>query len=687
MRLRRPDFKNAFFYANSSCSQNEYQSRDCFMCGIVGLFNPKNVSLSNFNGIRSENLKELCEGMLGLIQHRGPDEMGMLYKNNSFIANARLSILDANNGTQPITNTSEDLWIVYNGEIYDCEKLRNDLILKGYTFKTRTDTEIILLLYEEYGDAFIDKLNGEYAYAILDLRKQKLIIGRDRYGIRPLFYRELERGAYLFSSEIKPLLWANKNKASYEASAFAQTIESWSIIPPRTIYKEIKQLPPNSIAFIDSEGKIEIKIKDIWPPKEDKTHNYQIIKNALEAAVDRRLIADVPIGVYLSGGLDSALISMIATKKTSTKIKSFSIEFDDKVFDESSVQKKLSEWLGTEHHSIRISAVDIVNHFVEAVLSAETVVFRSALVPMMLLSRLVKSTGIKSVLTGEGADEIFGGYDLFKEYLILSDWAESKDDKTALIRLQKLYPYLPQFQGEQSRLTLPFYRTLLEDAEKSFFGHRNRWSGSSNIKKLFYDKSYTTTAEALIENFPEYNRHAPDSQCRLTEILTLLHGYLLSSQGDRMAAANSIETRLPFLDEDLTKIAKDFTLREQLQNMDEKQLLKNAFSKELPDFFKGIKKQPYLAPDAEIFFQYEENFGLASYFSKEMIISQGVFDANTIISFFNRLRNNYKQDRPISRKDNTIFFTVLSSMIIHNHMDSQLNPQNIFHLIKKRILL
>jgi asparagine synthase (glutamine-hydrolysing) len=379
-------------------------------------------------------------------------------------------------------------------------------------------------------------------------------------------------------------------------------------------------------------------------------------------------------------------VSLLAVRNSKVPLKSFSIEFEDIGLDESEIQRELSHQLGTEHHAIRVSTKDIVENFVEAVLSAETLVFRSAFVPMFMLSKLVRESNIKTVLTGEGADELFGGYDIFKEFLILTDWATIGDDKEAATQLQKLYPYLPQFKDNRARFALPFYRAFLQDSEKSFFGHRVRWSNYPAMANLLAKKENITTGEALSTTFAEIKQHSQDCQCRVTELMTLLHGYLLSTQGDRMASANSVETRLPFLDEDVTKIAMNYTLREQLKGMNEKQQLRNAFLYDLPKLY-NRKKRPYLAPDAEVFFKHAESFGLQDYFSKESIASHGVFDPEEVTTFFLRQKEIYEQGRRLSRRDNTAFFTILSAMILHNHMPSRLNPKNISHLIKRSIIL
>lgn len=658
------------------------------MCGIVGLFNPAKIPLQSISELVSGDVRALSEGMLGLIQHRGPDEMGRLETEYGFIASARLSIVDLKTGIQPIANEDETIWIVYNGEIYDCDELRSRLIALGYRFRTQTDTEIILHLYQEYGDDCTQFLNGEFAFAIYDAKENRLVLARDRFGVRPLYFRRLPNDVLLFSSEIKPLLWAAGNEqTSYDSSAFSQTLESWAIIPPATIYREVSQLAPNSLVAIDAHGVHKTTTRDIWPRADESlTHDSAEIADVIERAVQRRLVADVPVGIYLSGGIDSAIVATLATKNSSEKLKSFSIEFEDENLDESEPQRELSAFLGTEHHSVRITTADIIENFVESVLSAETIVFRSAFVPMNLLSKLVHETGIKTVLTGEGADELFGGYDIFKEFLILTDWSSSGDDKQALMRLQELYPYLPQFQGGRARFALPFYREFLKDVNEPMFGHRVRWSNYKALSGLLSDDSdKTATGQALKETFPEFLHYTPETQCRVAEQLTLLHGYLLSTQGDRMASANSVETRLPFLDEDVLMLAKDYSLDDQLRGFKEKHLLRDAFVKDLPQSIVNRRKRPYLAPDAELFFEHEEEFGLSQYLNEDAIASHGMFDVEAVSAFLARIRNLHRTGRALSRRDNTAFFVILSAMIIHLHIKSRLRPNQISHLIKKSV--
>lgn len=651
------------------------------MCGIVGLY-----GTSPDQDLKALSPDELCEGMLGLIRHRGPDEMGYLTHSRGFLGNARLSIVDLGGGTQPISNADGTLWIAYNGEIYDCDELREQLKKLGHSFKTKTDTEIVLKLYEQYGDDFYGRLNGEFAFAILDLGKRQMLLARDPFGIRPLYARISEGKSILFASEIKPILWARKQETSLSAQAVGETLEAWVTLPPHSPFENVFQIKPNTLAVFAENGEFSEITFPFFTESPPASSEFSV-RASVEKAVRRRLVADVEVGVNLSGGLDSTIVSILAAKARPDPIKTFSIEFNDPIFDESAAQHAVSQFIGSEHHAIRIESEDLVKGFRKAVLAAEAPVFRSAFVPMMLLADLIREEGVKVVLTGEGADEVFAGYDVFKEFLILSEWQRTGDDRKAMTDLGQLYKYLPQFQGAGVRVMAPFYKSFLNTSKPGQLAHAPRWSNSASVKNLLKSPPTSKTSESLQDSFPELRKLRPDQQCRAFEFLTLLHGYLLSTQGDRMSMLGSIECRLPFLDRDVVRLGLNQTLESQMPGLHEKHALVEAFKTDLPGFFASKRKQPYLAPDAELFFRHSIAFNFRDYISENAVEAQGIFQTKNVMDFVATLEKKVATGSGFTRRENTTFFCILSSLILTTDLRGQLNPSDISSLVRKKINL
>ncbi len=655
------------------------------MCGIVGLFNPQNKELKSLGVSPKNDVLALAEGMLSLIEHRGPDEMGILTSGQSFFANARLKIIDLLTGTQPIASHSKRYWIVYNGEIYDNSMLRGQLQSAGMEFQTTSDTETIVNLFEKYGTKLTEHLNGEYAFAIFDSLKNESYLFRDPIGIKPLYYRILENNAILFSSEIKPLLWATGSQSpEINSLAVTQSLETWTPIPPQTSFKNILQLKPGSFLKISSTQMVETRHWTFAPQKPHSQPSSAEVRELLSRAVSRRMVADVPVGVYLSGGLDSTVVSLLAARNTTLPLKSFSIEFENLQFDESSSQAIVQKMIGSEHHKVRISQNDILENFVPSVLSAESITFRSAAVPMFLLSQLAQREGVKVVLTGEGSDELFGGYDIYKEAQILSQWSKEPDGPH-FSDILKIYSYLPQFQGTSAKLMLPFYKSFLPQMSQPFAGHLTRWSQVTGHLSLLNKDTFPEVNDSLSRDFPELAQLNTLDQTRAVECLTLLHGYLLSSQGDRMASAHSIETRLPFLDRDVLNYAFSHSVTEFMDGLKEKQILYDAFKKDIPDFLFEKRKKPFLSLDAEIFFT--EQWPVQDYINSSSLKNSGVFDEQGVLNFLRRIQATIQNNKPLSRRDNTAFFVVLSSLILQEEFKRPLQVKDVSHLIKKVVRL
>jgi len=409
------------------------------MCGIVGT-----VNLTQASPIEEDVLRQ----MLALIRHRGPDEFGIYLDERVGIGSARLSIIDLGGGQQPITNEDETLWIVFNGEIFNYIELRPELEARGHRFATNSDTEVILHLYEEYGPDCLHHLNGQFAIAVWDKKDQTLFLARDRIGIRPLFYT-IADGALIFGSEIKTILADPRVAAEIDPVSLDQVFTYWSPLSPRTIFKNIVAVPPGHYVLV-KQGNVSVEL--YWEPdfpdaagtaaKQSLEDTVEEFRELLVDATKIRLRADVPVGAYLSGGIDSSVIAAIIRNYTSNRLDTFSIAFDDPEFDESMYQYQMADFLGTDHQVIQSSYQDIGRIFPDVVWHAETPMIRTAPAPMFLLSGLVRENNFKVVLTGEGADEFLAGYNIFKEAKVRRFWARQPASNLRPLLLKRLYPYI-----------------------------------------------------------------------------------------------------------------------------------------------------------------------------------------------------------------------------------------------------
>lgn len=385
--------------------------------------------------------KGLLEQMIFALHHRGPDDTGFYSDSSVGLAHARLSIIDISGGRQPIYNENRSVVVVFNGEIFNYPELRRILQSRGHRFYTHSDTEAIVHAYEEYGDKFVDHLNGQFAIALWDNKQQRLVLARDRTGIRPVFYT-MKNGKLYFASEIKSIFVCPDVPRQISPSSLGQIFTYWAPLQPATAFEGIASIPPGHLAVIENG---EIKVRRYWDwsfpetpsrairPEEDYAEELRAL---LTDSVRLQVRSDVPVGAYLSGGLDSSIITALIKSETDVDLRTFSLSFDDSEFDESEYQQQLVTHLGTRHTEFRCASTDIEAVFPRTIWHSETPILRTAPAPMMLLSGAVRSSGYKVVLTGEGADEVFGGYDIFKEAKIRRFCARAPDSKwrSAILR-------------------------------------------------------------------------------------------------------------------------------------------------------------------------------------------------------------------------------------------------------------
>lgn len=641
------------------------------MCGIAGIIDFNNKS----------NRKPVVAKMLSVIGYRGPDDSGIYNSRYSTIGNIRLSIVDILGGRQPLSDQSGRYWIVFNGEIFNYPELREGLINKGYIFKTHCDTEVLVQLYAEYGSKCLGMLNGQFAFAIWDKEKEELFLARDRVGIRPLFYTT-NQGVFSFASEIKSLFVQEEIIPVLNPESLMQIYTFWTAITPNTAFKNIFEISPGEFMVYNRNG---IKIEKYWELNFDKCNSFLSMQDAMDQfhklfsdSVRIRLRADVEVAAYLSGGLDSsttvAYINDIEPKILST----FSVGFEEESFDESKYQAEAVNYFNTAHNSIICTSDEIANTFPDVIWHSETPLMRTASTPMFLLSKLVRKNGIKVVMTGEGADEILGGYNIFKETKIRRFWANEPASAFRPQLLKKLYPYLPQMKDSNANVLKMFFGFKLEDVDNPFYSHQLRWNNSNHITKHFSRRikenlgdysPFSGLSERLPENFDSWDSIA---KAQWLETTIFMSGYLLSSQGDRMALANSVEGRYPFLDYRLIEFCASLPSRYKLNGLNEKHLLKKLMKGRIPKSIADRSKQAYRAPVRSVFLSNNPPQYVNEMLSEHFINQVGVFDAVSLNTVLTRIRKSGAS----SEVDNMLLTFVISTHLL---FDQFINKNNVHY--------
>ena len=636
------------------------------MCGLAGIFH---IHHDNASGaIPLETLKR----MTAALQHRGADESGVYIDDQIGLGHARLSIIDLTSGTQPIHNEDNTLWIVFNGEIFNYRELRKQLIDAGHHFYTTSDTEVVLHLFERHGTQCLDLLNGQFAFAIWDTVKKRLFLARDRMGICPLHYT-IQNGFIYFASEVKSLFMEPNIPRELDPIALDQIFTLWTPLPGATAFKNIQELEPGQFMTVDKD---RINFKKYWhfpvvprtghmdAPIEEITEE---LTHLLKDAVKIRLIADVTVGSYLSGGLDSSGITALVSKQFNHHLHSFGIRFEESDFDESRFQKQLSSFLNVSHKELSVSNTDIAAHFPDILWHAEKPILRTAPVPLFLLSKLVSDNGLKVILTGEGADEIFGGYNIFKETLIRKFWARHPESQSRADLITRIYPNI--FKNPLLKNSLiQFFGQGLDTADDPLFSHMIRWNNTRRIKTFFSDTLKETIGpydciQEIRDRLPEdFNAASSLTKAQYLESTLFLSSYLLSSQGDRVAMGHAVETRPPFLDHRVIEFMARVPSMWKIFGLNEKYLLKKVFKDVLPENIVLRPKNPYRAPIQQSLLT-EGNFDfLNDTLGEASLQAAGYFNTQKVRALTRKLA----AQKNINEVDGMAIAGILSTQIIHD---------------------
>lgn len=644
------------------------------MCGIAGYYKLQNASAE----------RELLLDMAGELHHRGPDGVGLYLDGPFGMVSTRLSIIDLAGGDQPLSDEAGRYWVMQNGEIYNYPELQEELAALGHTFRTRSDTEVIAHAFEEWGVDCLDKLNGEFAIAIYDYQTKRLLLARDRFGIRPLFIGRLGNDV-VFASEAKALLRHPAAERRLDPFALVETFTLWAVQPDRSAFPGISELEAGHYMWVCPDGAsdpVQWWALNFGPIEGRRAESAEELAEEILAKLDNatriRLRADVPVGVYLSGGLDSSATAALARRHTSGPLAAFSLSFDDPRFDESEHQDRMAHALGVEMRRVTVSDGEVADALPRVIKHAEKPMLRTAPGPLLALSALVRQSDFKVVLTGEGSDELFGGYNLFQEAAVRRFWARDPESRLRPLLFGRLYPYLSRDLAAGGGLMAEFFKNGMLELNDPLYSHRPRFRTTArNLRFLApgvrASASLVGEPEArLLARLPnDFNAIGPLGQAQHLEIITFLTGFLLHSQGDRMLAANSVEGRFPFLDVHVAELAASLPERLRMNGIREKYLLRKALKGVVPDEINRRPKRPYRAPILRAFFGPGAPDYVAELMSEEVIARTGLFNTAGVVKLAEKAKRYV--DQGLSESDEMGVVGVLSTMLLHEQFVS--NPE------------
>lgn len=614
------------------------------MCGICGFI--------DINRERSDN-KIIIQRMCHLLRHRGPDEEGFYYNDGVNLGIRRLRIIDLATGSQPIHNEDRTVWIVFDGEIYNYKELRENLKKRGHKFYTNTDTEVIVHLYEDMKEDCVIPLNGMFALAIWDDREKKLILGRDRMGIKPLHYT-ISSNSFIFASELKAII-AHPDAIRKIDPVSLRKYLSYEYVPcPRTIFQEIYKLPSGHVlVYKDRKTELtkywELKFHQNLISKKKKTEEYQEqFIYIFKESVKKRLISDVPLGVFLSGGVDSSSLAAMMCQLNAGKIKTFSIGFQDRSFDESYYAKAISQFLGTEHFHKILDKDEIFKSLPKMIKFLDEPLSDASFIPTYFLSKFTKQY-VNVALSGEGGDELFCGYPTYQAHRIATFYEKIPKVLRNFV-INKIINKLPT---SLDNFSLDFKaKRFISGLDYDIAMRHCIWMGSFTPREA--DLLLTTDFKSVLKNCSIYEEVVDYlegcSEYDLIERIQLLDikHYLqddLLVKADRAGMACSLETRLPFLDNILVEFIASLPSNMRLRGLKTKYLLKKSMRKYLPSFIINRPKKGFGIPVGK-WIKSDLKTLVLDVFSKERIKREGFFE----YSYIRRLLDEHFSGRKDNRK-------------------------------------
>jgi asparagine synthase (glutamine-hydrolysing) len=629
------------------------------MCGVAGI-----VRDDASGSVEEGTLRRMARA----IRHRGPDGFGLARLPGAGFVSSRLAIFDIPGGWQPMRVPGPDgALLVYNGEVYNHPELRAELSRDGIAFETTSDTEVVLHLLARDGLAALHRLNGQFALAYWEPGPRRLTLVRDRFGVRPLHWASLPGGGIAFASEAKALFASGEVAPEPDLAGLDEVFTVWGTRAPRSPFRGVQQVRPGGLLVWEA-GRV-VADRTWWEPDYDGDGLAPAdLAELLADSVRLRLRADVPVGTYLSGGLDSSLITALAQRASDHELRTFSVAFRDPHYDERGFQQQVADALGTRHHVVDVGPREIADAFRDVVWHAETPLVRTAPVPLALLAAETRARGITVVATGEGADELFWGYDLFKETALRELHARAPERATEL--LAQLYPYIA---GSAARRG-PAWKRAFFDAGSSddpLFSHQTRIAATSAVKAFYRAEVAEALAgddplERLRADLPEgFGRWSRLERAAYLEVSTLLSGYLLAAQGDRVAMAHGVEGRYPFLDHRVFEQSVRLPAERKLDGLREKAELRAVAARLLPEAIVGRVKQPYRAPEVAPFFDGDAAPAwVAEQLSPAALDAVGIFDPTRVAGLVRRCQTG----RATGFREGMALVGVLSTQVWHERL-------------------
>ena len=609
------------------------------MCGICGIFNHEQARRVDRSTLATMNRQ---------ITHRGPDDEGLFVDGNVGIAMRRLSIIDVKSGHQPLSNETGDIWIVYNGEVYNHEDLRKDMQARGHSYRTKSDTESIVHLYEEYGRDCVQHLRGMFAFVIWDQKRRVLFGARDRFGIKPFYYRH-ENGTLLFGSEIKTILAYPGVKAEFNRSTLGEYLAFGYTSGSDTMFSGIHKLMPGHWFELNEAGDWTTgEYWDLQVAPDDgslpEKHYIEMYRDGLEKAVASHLMSDVPLGVFLSGGLDSSAVAALTKRIRKEPVETFSVGYAEAAFSELGYAQEVATHIGTQHHEVRVSQKEFFDVLPKLIWHEDEPIVWPSSVALYFVAKLARER-VTVVLTGEGSDETLGGYSRYA----LTRWNASAD---AIYR-----GVTPSFLRQKVRHAIQsnaFGATLQRRLEHTFLG-RDGASWESFYFDNFYSAFSASEQAGLLT--PEAQKAAGtgvygsvmgawenssgDLLHRLlyTDIKTYLVELLMKQ--DQMSMAASIESRVPFLDHVLVEQAMRIPTRYLLEGLSGKMVLKRALEDILPHDILYRKKMGFPTPWSR-WLQGDQLSEVESMLTSDRSLARGLFQMDALRHMFSEHRKGQR---------------------------------------------
>ncbi|GCE17405.1 asparagine synthase (glutamine-hydrolyzing) [Dictyobacter kobayashii] len=584
------------------------------MCGICGIYNAHSGEPVS---------PQIIDAMTRLIEHRGPDDSGAHIDGPLGLGFARLSIIDLSGGHQPMCNETGDIWIVFNGEIWNYKELRKDLQEKGHIFQTHSDTETIVHAYEEYGVDCVARLHGMFGFAIWDGPRQRLLLARDKAGKKPLYYTHLN-GNIVFGSEIKAILGHPAVKREVDVQAMADFLSVRYVPAPATLFKNIAKVKPGHWVLFENETMRE---ECYWDFSFKKTEKHSIpeyldgIKQHVHRAVEERMMADVPVGAMLSGGVDSSIISGIMSTLTSHKVKTFSVGFDHPDYSELPYARMVADHFGTDHHELVVSSSDLTQYWPLLTWHRDEPVSEPSDLGVYLVSKLARQH-VKVVLSGEGADELFAGY---PKYVV--DWmARYYHILPAPVRNQVIQPLLERLPYSMRKLKTAA-RNISQPAPQRWMNWFGIFNGPLKEQLLANETKMAINLDASREfqHWLQQNPQRDDLSSMLYLDTKIWLPDNLLMKGDKMTMAASLESRIPMLDYKLIEYAASIPSEAKIKSLKTKYLLKKAFSNFLPEQILTRKKMGFNVPTG-IWFREGQRDLISKLLLSERIRDRGYFN-------------------------------------------------------------